>query len=160
MLALQRQRGWIGAGIVGLVCLVLVGVGLSAYWAEKQRKGLRELEDGVAALQTGDVDRAAAQLTLAEHHLQAEGNEYLMQLVRLNQGYVAERQGDLSRAQQYYEASADMDGPAKSEALLATAHVLTLTKDDTGSVAMYKKFLEQAPESPVSELVRQKVGDK
>jgi tetratricopeptide (TPR) repeat protein len=160
MLALQRQRVWIGAGIVGLVCLMLVGAGVSAYWAEKQRKGLRELEDGVSALQTGDVDRAAAQLALAEQHLQTEGNEYLLQLVRLNQGYVAERQGDLSRARQYYEASADMDGPAKSEALLATAHVLTVTKDDTGAVAIYKKFLEQAPESPVSEIVRQKVGDK
>jgi uncharacterized protein HemY len=159
-LALPQHRLLAGAVIVGLVCVVLVGVGVSAYWGERQRKGLRELEEGVLALQTGDFNQAGSQLALAEQHLQTENNSYLIQLTKLNLGYVAEQQGDLSRARHYYEASAEMDGPAKSEALLAAAHVLTLMKDDTAAVAAYKKFLEQSPESPVIEIVRQKVGDK
>jgi len=159
-LALQQYRWLVGAGIVGLLCVVLVVVGVSVYRGERQRKGLRELGEGVLALQTGDFNRAGSELALAEQHLQTEHNNYLIQLTRLNLGYVAEQQGDLSRARQYYEASTEIDGPAKSEALLAVAHVLMLMKDDTAAVAVYKKFLERSPESPMVEVVRQKVGDK
>ena len=157
---LQQHRLLAGIVSAGLVCALLVGVGVSSYWGERQRQGLRELGDGVGALQAGDLSRAASQLALAEQHLQTENNGYLIQLTRLNLGYVAEQQGDLSRARQYYEASADMDGPAKAEALLAAAQVLTLMKDDAAAVVTYKKFLEQAPDSPMVEIVRQRVGDK
>jgi len=159
-LMLLQHRLLAGAVIIGLVCVVLVGVGVSAYRGERQKKGLRELEAGILALQSGDFNRAGSELTLAEQHLQTENNSYLIQLTQLNLGYVAEQQGDLSRARQLYEASANMDGPSKSEALLATAHVLTLQKDDTAVVVAYKKFLEQFPESPEAAVIREKVGDK
>ena len=61
------------------------------------------------------------------------------------------------RARQYYETSADIEGPVKSEALLSTARVLALQKDDEAAGVYYKKFLEQYQDSPVVEIVRQKV---
>ena len=160
MLALQRHRFSAGAGILGLICLVLVGAVISSYWKERRTRGLRELQAGILALQSGDRGGAASQLTLAEQHLQTESEGYLLQLARLNLGYVAEQQGDLTRARQYYEASAAMDGPAKSEALLSAARVLGLLKDDGAAESYYKKFLEQYQDSPVAEVVRQRVGDQ
>ena len=160
MLVLQRHRLSAGAGILGLVGLVLVGVGVSSYWKERQTRGLRELQAGISALQSGDRGGAASQLALAEQQLPAESQGYLLQLARLNLGYVAEQQGDLTRARQYYEASAAMDGPAKAEALLSAARVLGLLKDDGAAVSYYKKFLEQYQDSPMAEVVQQKVGDK
>jgi len=53
-----------------------------------------------------------------------------------------------------------MDGPAKSEALLSAARVLGLLKDDGAAESYYKKFLEQYQDSPVAEVVRQRVGDQ
>ena len=160
MLSLQQHRLLAGAGVLGVVCIVLVGVMVSSYWGERQRKGLRELQAGILAFQGGDVDRAASQLALAKQHLQTDSEGYLIQLTQLNLGYVAEQQGDLPRARQYYEASAAMEGPAKAEALLSTARVLALMKDDVAAVSYYKKFLEQYQDSPMAEIVRQRVGDR
>lgn len=157
VLALQQHRLLAGIGIGGVVCIVLSVAVLSAYWGERQRRGLRELQAGILAFQTGDVDRATSQLELAEQHLKTNGAGYLAQLARLNLGYLAEQQGDLVRARQYYEASADIDGPVKSEALLSTARVLALQKDDGAASVYYKKFLEQYQDSSVAEIVRQKV---
>jgi Tfp pilus assembly protein PilF len=160
MLTLQQHRLLAGGGILGLICIVVVGVVIVAYWGERQRRGVQELRLGISALQTGELDKAAVQLASAEQHLQKESDDYLIQLVQLNLGYVAEQQGDLSRARHYYETSADMDGPVKSEAILSTAHVLTLMKEDAAAVSSYKQFLEQYQDSPLAEIVRQKVGDK
>jgi tetratricopeptide (TPR) repeat protein len=160
MLALQQHRLLAGAGILGVVCLVLVGGVILSYWEERQTRGVRELQAGLLALQSGDSGGAASQLALAEQHLPIESDEYLIQLARLNLGYVAEQQGDLARARQYYEASAAMDGPTKSEALLSTAHILVLLKDEGAAVSYYKKFLEQYQDSPMAEIVRQRVGDR
>jgi len=160
MLSLQQHRLLAGAGVLGVVCIVLVGVMVSSYWGERQRKGLRELQAGILAFQGGDVDRAASQLALAKQHLQTDSEGYLIQLTQLHLGYVAEQQGDLPRARQYYQASAAMEGPAKAEALLSTARVLALMKDDVAAVSYYKKFLEQYQDSPMAEIVRQRVGDR
>jgi len=160
VLALQRHRFVAGIGIAGVVCIVLAIAVASAYWGERQRRGLMELQGGILALQTGDTDRATSQLELAEQHLKANGAGYLAQLARLNLGYVAEQQGDLARARQYYETSADLEGPVKPEALLSTARVLALQKDDGAAEVYYKKFLAQYRDSPVAEIVRQKVRDR
>lgn len=158
MLALQQHRLLAGVGMLGLVCIVLVGVVVSSSWGERQRRGVRELQAGILALQNGERERAVSQLALAEQHLQTESEGYLLQLARLNLGYVAEQQGELARARHYYEASAAMEGPAKSEALLSTARVLALMKEDGAAVSYYKKFLEQYQDSPMAEIVRQRAG--
>ena len=157
---LQQHRLLAGIGIGGVVCLVLGMAALSAYWGERHRQGLRELQAGVLSLQSGDAGKAAAELEIAEQRLTADGDGYLVQLAHFKLGQVAERQGDFARARQYYEKSSALDGPVKADALLATAHVLALMKDESASVSYYKKFLEQYQDSPVAEVVRQKVGDK
>ncbi len=157
---LQQHRLVAGVGIGGVLCLVVGMVVLSLYWGERHRQGLRELQAGVLSLQSGDAGRAAAELEIAEQQLTADGDDYLIQLAHFKLGQVAEQQGDFTRARQYYEKSSALDGPVKADALLAMAHVLAVMKEESASVLYYKKFLEQYQDSPLAEVVRQKVGDK
>ncbi len=157
---LQQHRLAAGIGIGGVLCLVVGMVVLWLYWGERHREGLRELQAGVLSLQSGDAGKAAAELGIAEQELTANGDDYLIQLVHFKLGQVAEQQGDFARARQYYEKSSALDGPLKADALLAMAHILTVMKDESASIAYYKKFLEQYQDSPLAEMVRQKVGDK
>jgi len=157
---IQQHRLAAGIGIGGVLCLVVGMVVLWLYWGERHREGLRELQAGVLSLQSGDAGKAVAELEIAEQELTANGDDYLIQLVHFKLGQVAEQQGDLARARQYYEKSSALDGPLKADALLAMAHVLTVMKDESASISYYKKFLEQYQDSPLAEMVRQKVGDK
>lgn len=157
---LQQHRLAAGVGIGGVLCLVVGMVALWLYWGERHREGLRELQVGVLSLQSGDAGKAAAELAIAEQELTANGDGYLIQLVHFKLGQVAEQQGDLARSRQYYEQSSALDGPLKADALLAMAHVLAVMKEESASISYYKKFLEQYQDSPLAEMVREKVGDK
>ena len=157
---LQQHRLVAGVGIGGVVCLVVGMAALLLYRGERQREGLRELQAGVLSLQSGDASKAASELEIAEQQLTADGDGYLVQLVHLKLGQVAEQQGDFARARQHYEKSSALDGPVKADALLAMAHVLAVMKDESASVSYYKKFLEHYQDSPLAEVVRQKVGEK
>ena len=157
---LQQHRLVAGVGIGGVVCLVMGMAALLLYRGERQREGLRELQAGVLSLQSGDAGKAASELEIAEQQLTADGDGYLVQLVHFKLGQVAEQQGDFARARQHYEKSSALDGPVKADALLAMAYVLAVMKDESASVLYYKKFLEQYQDSPLAEVVRQKVGDK
>ncbi len=83
---------------------------------------------------------------------------YLAQLAILELGHTAERRGDLAQARRFYEQAAALEGPLKAEALLAAARVLDTPADYSTAAAYYEKFLEGYPNSPLAEVVRQKVG--
>lgn len=153
----QEPQMLVSFGVGALVC-VLVGIGIVVFfWGPHQKKGLEELQTGIQAMQKGETASAASQLSLAERAL-AEGGEYfLAQLARLSLGQVAEQKGDWVTARQHYEKGAELDGPARAEALLAAARVSALVKDDEAVTLYYKKFLEQYPDSPMGELLRQKI---
>jgi tetratricopeptide (TPR) repeat protein len=87
-----------------------------------------------------------------------EGGDYLKQLALIDLGQKAERLGDFPRAHQLYADAADLDGPMKGEALLAMARAFEGMKDSSSAQASYTKFLDQYPDSPLTEVIRQKVG--
>jgi tetratricopeptide (TPR) repeat protein len=140
----------------------LLGVGVLALFLGKtvQKRGVRELQGGIRALQDGDLTTAFTQLEFADHHLTEREEPYLAQMVRLELGYVAEQKGDLASARRHYEEGAELEGPLQPEALLAAARVLALLKEDEASLGYYKKFLDQYPNSPMGQIVREKVEGK
>jgi uncharacterized protein HemY len=157
----QQRNLLVRMGIGGGIGL-LVGVGILAFFlgGTAQKKGVRELQSGTRALQDGDTATALTQLKLADRHLTEREEPYLAQLVRLELGYLAEQSGDLTAARRYYEEGAELEGPAQPEALLAAARVLAVLKEDEASASYYKKFLERYPNSPMGQVIRQKLGEE
>lgn len=161
-LNVARQRPLlVRIGIGGGIGL-LIGIGILAFFlgGTAPKRGVRELQEGIRALQDGDTATALTQLGLAGHHLIEREEPYLAQVVRLELGYLAEQKGDLAAARRYYEEGAELEGPAQPETLLAAARVLALLKEEGAAVSYYKKFLDRYPNSPMGQVVRQKVGEK
>jgi len=148
-----------GIGIGVSICALFGAVMLVSSWRGRQVKGIEELQEGMRLLQNGDATLAASKLELAEQYLEGGEESYLTQLALFKLGNIEEKKGNLPEARRQYEASVDMDGPLKAESLLAVARVLALAKDDSLAVSYYRKFLEQYPDFPMSEIVRQKMGE-
>lgn len=88
----------------------------------------------------------------------APGENYLPQAVLLSQGRNAEKSNDMSIARKAYEEASAIDGPFTSEALLALARVADLTEDSAVATAAREKFLTSHPNSPLADVLRQKLG--
>jgi hypothetical protein len=103
--------------------------------------------------QPGDAQRAYEQ-SLAEK----KGEPYLTQVALLQLGQEAEKQQDLAQAHRWYKQAADTAGPLQETALLAAARVLEGLGDANAAQALYGHFIDQHADSPLADLVRQKIG--
>ena len=119
--------------------LALFALGKAHQGGQEQSAAAKQVYEQVLALPTGE-------------------GSYFSQLALLELGHDAERRGDLAEARRSYERAAALEGPLQAEALLAVARVLDTAAEHTTAVSYYDKFLEAYPNSPLAEVVRQKVG--
>ena len=83
---------------------------------------------------------------------------YLTQLALLRLGQGAEEAKAFDDAQNWYEKAAAMDGPLKGEALLALGETVErLGRDPEAAQLSYKRLLEEYPDYPMTEVVKEKV---
>jgi len=157
---LQQRRSLTGLGVGGILGLALGTFLLVFLGGPQQKRGVRELQTGIHALKTGDAAFALSQLELAERHLTENRETHLAQLARIGLGQLAEQKGDLAAARQQYESSAELEGPATIEALLAAARVAALMGEEDISSSYYQRLLEQYPDSPLGEIIRQKLEER
>ncbi len=117
---------------------------------------------GAAALHLGEVfekrnqpvEAKAAYERVATFH---DAGSYLKQIALLRLGQGAEEAEEFAAAAQWYGEASRLDGPGKSEALLALGEVLERQGEATVPQA-YFDLLEQFPDSPLAEIVRTKTG--
>ena len=117
---------------------------------------------GVAALHLGEVfeksnqpaEAMAAYERAAAFH---DAGPYLKQIAFLRLGQGAEEAEEFAAAAQWYGEASRLDGPGKSEALLALGEALERQGESAVSQA-YLDLLEQFPDSPLADLVRTKTG--
>ncbi len=115
---------------------------------------------GVAALHLGEVfeksnqpaEAMAAYERVAAFH---DAGPYVKQIALLRLGQGAEEAEEFAAAAQWYDEASRLDGPGKSEALLALGEVLERQGEATVPQA-YVDLLEQFPDSPLAEVVRAK----
>ena len=86
-----------------------------------------------------------------------EDVHYLVQFALLRLGKVAEEDGDTELARSRYTEAAEIEGPSQSEALLAMAKILEEEDDGEGAKSYYRKYLDSEVNSPLKEVVEQKV---
>ena len=117
---------------------------------------------GAAALHLGEVfeknnqpaEAKAAYERVATFH---DAGPYLKQIALLRLGQGAEEAEEFAAAVQWYGAAARLDGPGKSEALLALGEALE-RQGETAVPQAYFDLLEQFPDSPLADIVRAKTG--
>ncbi len=117
---------------------------------------------GVVALHLGEVferrrQPAAARAAYERVVAFRDVGPYVQQLAFLRLGRGAEEAGELAAAAQWYGDASRLDGPGKSEALLAWGGALERQGEGTVPQA-YVDLLAQFPHSPLSEVVRAKTG--
>lgn len=160
----QRQRG-----------LEELRKGLLALSRSDLQSAVSSLEHASRALPTGEAQQLSF-LYLGEAYLlekkpemtkqayekifseSVEGEPYIAQLALFKLGRDAEQRGDLSQARQWYAKSSAIEGPMKPDSLLATARVFEAMNDHSSALLHYEKLLSQHPDSPLGEIVRQKMG--
>lgn len=115
---------------------------------------------GVAALHLGEVfeksnqpvEAKAAYERVAAFH---DAGPYVKQIAFLRLGQGAEEAEEFAAAAQWYGEASRLDGPGKSEALLALGEALERQGEATVPQA-YFDLLEQFPDSPLAEIIRAK----
>ncbi len=117
---------------------------------------------GIAALHLGEAfeksnQPLAAQAAYAEVATSRDAGPYLKQIALLRLGQGAEEAEEFDAAVQWYREASRLDGPSKSEALLALGEALERQGGATVPQA-YFDLLEQFPDSPLADIVRTKTG--
>ena len=115
---------------------------------------------GVAALHLGEVfeksnqpvEAKAAYERVAAFH---DAGPYVKQIAFLRLGLGAEEAEEFAAAALWYGEASRLDGPGKSEALLALGEALERQGEATVPQA-YFDLLEQFPDSPLAEIIRAK----
>ena len=115
---------------------------------------------GVAALHLGEVFEKSNQLVAAKAAYERvatfhDAGPYLKQIALLRLGQGAEEAEEFAAAAQWYGEASRLDGPGKSEALLALGEALERQGEDIVPQA-YFDLLEQFPDSPLADIVRAK----
>ena len=115
---------------------------------------------GVAALHLGEVFEKSNQPGAAKAAYERvatfhDAGPYLKQIALLRLGQGAEEAEEFEAATQWYGEASRLDGPGKSEALLALGEALERQGEDIVPQA-YFDLLEQFPDSPLADIVRAK----
>ena len=115
---------------------------------------------GVAALHLGEMFEKSNQLVAAKAAYERvatfhDAGPYLKQIALLRLGQGAEEAEEFAAAAQWYGEASRLDGPGKSEALLALGEALERQGEDIVPQA-YFDLLEQFPDSPLADIVRAK----
>ncbi len=106
--------------------------------------------------QTGKVDKAK---TLFEKMNQSgKDSGYLAQILFLSLGRNAEKGNDLQAARKDYEGAATLEGPFSGDALLSLARVAEASGDPAAAATAQEKYLLSYPNSPLTEIFKQKSG--
>ncbi len=117
---------------------------------------------GVAALHLGEAFEKSNQLLEAKDTYERiatshDAGAYVKQIALLRLGHGAEEAEEFDTAAQWYREASGLDGPSKSEALLALGEALE--RQEGASVPQaYFDLLEQFPDSPFADMVRTKTG--
>jgi len=106
----------------------------------KKDDALKGYEDGLVVLGRGSPGTYIEQLLLVKSAQLAEGN------------------GADALARQKYERAAEIDGPLKTEALVAAARLAEKLNDSAAAKAYYEKLSSISPAHPLAELFQGKVG--
>ena len=123
---------------------------------------LQDESRGVAALHLGEAFEKSNQLLEAKDAYERvatshDAGPYVKQIALLRLGHGAEEAEEFDTAAQWYREASGLDGPSKSEALLALGEALE--RQDGASVPQaYFDLLEQFPDSPLADMVRTKTG--
>jgi tetratricopeptide (TPR) repeat protein len=117
---------------------------------------------GVAALHLGEAFEKSNQLLEAKDTYERiatshAAGAYVKQIALLRLGHGAEEAEEFDTAAQWYREASGLDGPSKSEALLALGEALERQEGATVPQA-YFDLLEQFPDSPFADMVRTKTG--
>ena len=117
---------------------------------------------GMAALHLGEVFEKSNQLVAAKAAYERvaasrDAGPYVKQIALLRLGHGAEEAEEFDAAVQWYREAARLDGPSKSEALLALGEALE-RQEGTSVPQAYFDLLEQFPDSPFADIVRAKTG--
>lgn len=149
-------------------------LGIAEFQAGRLEKAIPLLEKARDLLGSGD-EAQVAEIYLIEtytrqgqfdrtkeldvpHESVSEDN-YLTQITLLTLGRNAEGQKDQASARKFYEeAAAIADGPLGADALLSLARVAEFTGDAVAAKDAREKFLATYPNSPLADIVRQKVN--
>lgn len=115
---------------------------------------------GVATLHLGEAFEKSNQLVAAQAAYERvaafhDAGPYLKQIALLRLGQGAEEAEEFEAATQWYGEASRLDGPGKSEALLALGEALERQGEDIVPQA-YFDLLEQFPDSPLADIVRAK----
>lgn len=147
--------------------------GLLALESEEYPLAITELTHAEAAL--GGESRGLAILHLGEAFEKNEQSSeaktayervatasdavaYLKQIALLRLGQGAEEAEELDAAAQWYGDASLLDGPSKSEALLALGEALE-RQENAAIPQAYLDLLEQFPDSPLADFVRARTGE-
>ena len=106
----------------------------------KKDAALKGYEDGLVVLGRGNPGTYIEQLLLVKSAQLAEGN------------------GADAPARQKYERAAEIDGPLKTEALIAAARLAEKLNDSAAAKAHYEKLSSVSPTHPLAELFQGKAG--
>jgi tetratricopeptide (TPR) repeat protein len=175
------------ASLLCIVLVVLYGKYKTASSLEDLRSGIIALQDGkidvalsqlekantrLGSSQEGQLSRfylseaytqngkldEAKKIAIASSSQSPGNNAYLSQMLLLTQGKNAEKQNELSVARKNYEDAAALEGPFTLDALWALARVSDLTGDTTAATVARDKILTSYPNSPFTDIIRQKLG--
>ena len=117
---------------------------------------------GLAALHLGEAfeknkQSSEAKAAYERAAMSHDAGSYLKQIALLRLGQGAEEAEELATAAQWYGEASLLDGPSKSEALLALGEALE--REGGGTVPQaYLDLLEYFPDSPLADVVRAKTG--
>jgi tetratricopeptide (TPR) repeat protein len=89
----------------------------------------------------------------------AETTNYVKQFALMGLAQAAEKDQEFSQAQQLYKEAAAIEGPAQGLALLAEARILEQMDDKNTAQLLYSKFLEEYTDSPLIEIIQQKLNN-
>ncbi len=117
---------------------------------------------GIAVLHLGEAFEKSNQLLAAKAAYERvatsrNAGPYLKQIALLRLGQGAEEAEEFDAAVQWYREASRLDGPSKSEALLALGEALE-RQGGAPVPQAYFDLLEQFPDSPLADIVRTKTG--
>jgi hypothetical protein len=139
--------------------LALLKLG-EAYKKQDQPSKARQAYEAILNIESEQdfldfIEHSLVQLRLKTER--KEDRHYLVQFALVELGKTAEGDGDTDLARSRYTEAAEFKGPGQSEALLAAAKILEQANDTEGAQSYYQKFIESGVNSPLKELVEQKV---
>ncbi len=117
---------------------------------------------GLAVLYLGEAFEKHKQTTEAKAAYERaavspDAGSYVKQIALLRLGQGAEEAAELDAAAQWYGEASLLDGPGKSEALLALGEAVEQQGSATVPQA-YLDLLDQFPDAPLADVVRAKTG--